>query len=97
MISIDVVLKMEDCEKQMTMDEARNLYSELGRLFNAGGQPQARMAPPPLPPKTPPAPQRADPNEHPKVTEAREAAKKRTGGCGCGGNKKPAPTTEVTK
>ena len=78
MVQIDIVLKMDDCEKQMTMDEARNLYFELNRLFNNGMQGQMN----------PPMSRPVETRMHPEVQKARETATKRTGGCGCSGNKK---------
>ena len=90
MIQIDIVLKIGDCEKQMPMDMARNLYFELGRLFDGGKQNYTENSmynnvyhknidiPTP------------QPDLHPQVQEARENAAKKTGGCGggCGGSKK---------
>ena len=96
MIQIDVVLKIGECEKQMTMDEARNLYFELNRLFNNGIQQGGVPMTHPHPPVNPS-------NLHPEVEQAREAARTKTGGCGggCGGSKKkrrnpppPPPTPE---
>lgn len=100
MVTIDIVLKIGDCEKQMPMDEARNLYHELGRLFNGSHVHEMNRVPQPSPAR--PAtrePVQAQPQErstemHPKVAEARSKAS--TGGCGCN-KKKPAAQTKTTE
>lgn len=88
MIQIDVVLKIGDCEKQMTMDEARNLYFELNRLFNNGMQENRKTID-----RQVASTESAKDNFHPDVKKAREVARAKSGGCGggCGEEKSKNP------
>ncbi len=91
MIEIDVVIKMgEDCEKRMSLDEARMLHAELSKMFNGipmGGNVMHRTS-------SHPQPQNVHPGQGPNNgihAGQNQEARPKTGGCGCGKKKEAGP------
>ncbi len=81
MLKIEIIVTMGEDSKQMSLDEAKGLYDELGKMFG-NDMPNVRSQPNRFPVPEPKTEKEKLMGNHPSVEMAKEKARARTAGCG---------------